>query len=279
MLEMIKWVLWMKKLSTLSTKLNKVKVILTDIDDTITTGGVLTSEAYCALEALQDAGFLVIPVTGRSAGWCDHIARMWPVDAIVGENGAFYYRYDRVQKKLHKYFCQNNEDLKSNTQKLNNISTNIFAKITGVKLASDQEFRITDLAIDFAEDVEPLDLQEAQKIVDIAEAEGAIAKISSIHVNCWFGDHSKLSTSLTLLENCFNMAEEQIQESVIFIGDSPNDASMFDYFDLSIGVANITKFRDTLLEKPTYVTQGFAGKGFTEVANHLLADIDSIENN
>jgi len=268
----------MKKLSALSTKTNKVKVILTDIDDTVTTDGMLTSEAYCALEALQEAGFLVIPVTGRSAGWCDHIARMWPVDAIVGENGAFYFRYDRAEKKLHKYFCQDDEVLRSNAQKLKSISENVLKNISGVKLASDQEFRITDLAIDFAEDVEPLGLEEAQRIVDLAETGGAVAKISSIHVNCWFGDHSKLSTSLTLLKDCFNITEDQIQENVVFIGDSPNDASMFDYFDLSIGVANITKFKDTLAELPSYVTQGFAGEGFTEVANHLLANIDPVDN-
>ena len=124
----------MKKLSALSTKTNKVKVILTDIDDTVTTDGMLTSEAYCALEALQLAGFIVIPVTGRSAGWCDHIARMWPVDAIVGENGAFYFRYDRVEKKLYKYFCQDDEALRSNAQKLKGISTNILSNIPGVKL-------------------------------------------------------------------------------------------------------------------------------------------------
>ena len=35
----------------------------------------------------QPQGKLVIPITGRPAGWCDHIARMWPVDAVVGENG------------------------------------------------------------------------------------------------------------------------------------------------------------------------------------------------
>lgn len=262
----------MNKLSALPTKNHKIRAILTDIDDTVTSDGMLTSEAYCALEALQKAGFLVIPVTGRSAGWCDHIARMWPVDAIVGENGAFYYRYDRKQKKLHKYFCQDEEALVSNAQKLKNISKNVLENIPGVDLASDQDFRITDLAIDFAEDVEPLGLDEAQKIVDMAETEGAIAKISSIHVNCWFGDHSKLSTSLTLLKDCFNITEEQIQESVLFVGDSPNDASMFGYFDLSVGVANINAFKDTLIDKPTYITEGFAGKGFTEVANHLLSN-------
>jgi len=268
----------MNKLSALPIKNHKIRAILTDIDDTVTSDGMLTSEAYCALEALKLAGFLVIPVTGRSAGWCDHIARMWPVDAVVGENGAFYFRYDRAEKKLHKYFCQDDEALLNNAQKLKSISKNVLDNISGVSLASDQEFRLTDLAIDFAEDVEPLGLDEAQKIVDLAEAGGAIAKISSIHVNCWFGDHSKLSTSLTLLKDCFNITEDNIQESVVFVGDSPNDGTMFDYFDLSIGVANINKFKDTLAELPSYVTEGFAGEGFTEVASYLLANIDSIDN-
>src|SRR5580765_245362 len=77
---------------------NAVRGVLTDIDDTLTTRGRLTSQAYAALERLSAAGKLVIPITGRPAGWCDHIARMWPVDAVVGENGAFTMRYDR---KVH----------------------------------------------------------------------------------------------------------------------------------------------------------------------------------
>ena len=71
--------------------------MLADIDDTLTTHGKLTAAAYAALERLQRAGKLVIPITGRPAGWCDHIARMWPVDAVVGENGAFYMRYDAAR--------------------------------------------------------------------------------------------------------------------------------------------------------------------------------------
>ena len=261
----------MKQLNQLTKEqCQSVKIILTDIDDTVTTEGMLTSSAYSALERLNKKGYIIIPVTGRCAGWCDHIARMWPVKAIVGENGAFSYRYDRNEKKMHAVFCQDNETLISNAQKLKNIGDDALKSIKGTALASDQAFRITDLAVDFAEDVEPLSLDEAQKIVDLAESYGATAKISSIHVNCWFGDHSKLSTSLTLLKESFNISAEEIQQSVVFIGDSPNDGTMFDYFDLSIGVANINAFADTLEQKPSFITDGFAGDGFTEVANYIL---------
>ncbi len=78
----------------------RIKFVLTDIDDTLTIDDRLPSVALAAMERLQFAGVTVIPITGRPAGWCDHIARMWPVDAVVGENGAFYFRYDDKQKKM-----------------------------------------------------------------------------------------------------------------------------------------------------------------------------------
>ena len=57
--------------------LRKIRFVLTDIDDTLTENGKLPAESYQALERLQQAGLKVIPITGRPAGWCDHIARMW----------------------------------------------------------------------------------------------------------------------------------------------------------------------------------------------------------
>jgi len=42
----------------------KVRGVLVDIDDTLTTDGRLTAEAYGALERLHDAGLLVVPITG-----------------------------------------------------------------------------------------------------------------------------------------------------------------------------------------------------------------------
>ncbi|MBW1690507.1 MAG: HAD family hydrolase, partial [Deltaproteobacteria bacterium] len=55
-----------------------------DIDDTLTTSGKIPAVSYGALWGIRDAGLRVVPITGRPAGWCDHIARMWPVDGIVG---------------------------------------------------------------------------------------------------------------------------------------------------------------------------------------------------
>jgi HAD superfamily hydrolase (TIGR01484 family) len=247
-----------------------VRVVLTDIDDTITTEGMLTASAYGALERLHRSGFLVIPVTGRPAGWCDHIARMWPVDAVVGENGAFYFRYDRERKKMEQRFWAGPGELARNRARLDAIELDVLARVPGAALASDQAYRLADLAIDFCEDVPPLPESEVDRIVAIFERAGAQAKVSSIHVNGWFGDYNKLSMARALLSDVFGMDWEEAKRAVIYAGDSPNDEPMFAAFPLSVGVANIQAFTHRLTSKPAYITKGHSGEGFVELADLLL---------
>ena len=176
-----------------------IRGVLTDIDDTLTLGGQLPAVAYAALERLRAAGLLVVPVTGRPAGWCDHIARMWPVDAVVGENGAFWFRYDRGGRRLVKRYVVNDEERALRRARLGAIAERVLAEVPGCAIASDQPYREADLAIDFCEDVAPLPLGDVQRIVDIMQAEGLTAKASSIHVNGWFGGYDKLSTTRLMM--------------------------------------------------------------------------------
>ena len=175
-----------------AAELAAVEGVFADIDETLTTEGRLTAEAYGALERLHEAGLLVVPVTGRPAGWCDHIARMWPVDAVVGENGAFYFRYDRAAHKLVKRFLADAAERRANRRRLAALEREILAAVPGAGLASDQPYREADLAIDFCEDVDPLPREKVDEIIACFEAAGATAKVSSIHVNGWFGNYDKL---------------------------------------------------------------------------------------
>lgn len=245
--------------------------VLTDIDDTLTTEGKLTAAAYAALERLQAAGLKVIPVTGRPAGWCDHIARMWPVDAVVGENGAFWMRHDPVAKKLRTVFAGT---VPADRQaRIDAIAREILAAVPGSALASDQFCRSADLAIDFCEDVPPLPRGAVDEIVRRMEAAGMQAKISSIHVNGWFGAYDKLSTTRRLLAEEFGSDIDNPAERArwLFVGDSPNDAPMFGFFPNAIGVANVRDFAGRLNAAPRYVTQARSGAGFVELAGCLLA--------
>ena len=253
-----------------STQLDNIKFILTDIDDTLTTEGRLKSDAYEAMERLSNKGYKVIPVTGRCAGWCDHIARMWPVDGVVGENGAFFFSYDHVNKKMNNLYSQTEEERRENFKLLHEIKDTILRSVSGAAVASDQDYRITDLAIDFAEDVPKLPQHKIDEIVQIAEQNGAVAKISSIHVNCWIGNHNKLSTSLKILKESFGLNDTEIQNNAVFIGDSPNDSTMFGFFKNSVGVANVIDLINCIENPPKYIATEFSGDGFIELAYLII---------
>lgn len=247
-----------------------VKAILTDIDDTLTLHGRLPASAYKALEDLHRAGLIVIPITGRPAGWCDHIARMWPVDGIVGENGAFYFRYDDRTRKMLRVYGQKAEERSTNAEKLQVLGARILEEFPGTAIASDQAYREIDIAIDFCEDVVPLPLATAERIRRSFEAQGAVAKVSSIHVNAWFGRHDKLTMTRRMLEDCFGMDAEDDRRHIVYTGDSPNDAPMFAFFPNSVGVANVMPYKDIMTHLPRYVTQKEGGDGFAELAQALL---------
>ena len=249
----------------------RLEVVLLDIDDTLTTDGRLEPAAYSALARLQAAGLTVVPVTGRPAGWCDLIARLWPVDGVVGENGAFAYVYDRPARRMRRQHAASDAERARNRRRLDAIAIKILAAVPRAAVSADQPFRIADLAIDFCEDVEPLGQAEIDTIVRIFEAEGATAKVSSIHVNGWFGDYDKLGMATRLLETEFSILPGHTADRVLFVGDSPNDEPMFAAFALSVGVANVADHANRIRHLPAYITDGRSGAGFVELANYLLA--------
>ncbi len=249
----------------------RIRGILFDIDDTFTHEGRIIPAAFAALWELQRCGLRLIPITGRPAGWCDHIARMWPVDGVVGENGAFYYHYDRHAGRLRQRYVLSPKEMASRRAALDAIWQEIQRRVPGAALASDQAFRLFDLAVDFREDVPALDDAQINEICRIFLAHRAVCKVSSIHVNGWFGDYDKLSTTRLMLEELFEADGEQAQRDYLFIGDSPNDEPMFAAFELTVGVANIERFLSGLKARPVYVTRDPGGYGFAEMAQVLLA--------
>ena len=248
----------------------RIRGVLADIDDTLSTHGRLTAAAYAALERLRAAGKLVIPITGRPAGWCDHIARMWPVDAVVGENGAFYMRHDDAVTGSSGALSWMRRSARPIATDWPSSRARILREVPGAALASDQLYRETDLAIDFCEDVPPLPRAAIDRIVALMEAEGMTAKVSSIHVNGWFGDYDKLAMTRTLLAEVFALDLDAERERFVFVGDSPNDAPMFAFFPNAVGVANVRPFLDRIATPPAYITQREAGAGFVELAEFLL---------
>lgn len=248
----------------------KIRYLLTDIDDTLTVKGRLPSDVFVAMENLQQAGIRVIPITGRPAGWCDHITRMWPIDGLVGENGAFYFQYQDSEKKMIRRYWKSEKDRHIDGKKLAGIQNEVLAKVPGCAVAADQPYREADLAIDFCEDISALPAASIKAIKKIFEAAGATAKISSIHVNGWFGNYDKLAMCRLMFKEVFREELDDICDQVAYCGDSPNDAPMFGFFRHSIGVANVRQFSSELEALPTWVTKAEGGYGFAEMVAVLL---------
>jgi HAD superfamily hydrolase (TIGR01484 family) len=253
-----------------SADCKRIRGILFDIDDTFTHEGKMLPGAFHALSDLHDAGLITVPITGRPAGWCDHIARMWPVDGVVGENGAFYYYYDGEKHRLCQRYVFSAEEVAGKRKELESIKSEILRKVPGAGIASDQPFRVFDLAIDFREDVSPLGEAEIEDICGIFKRHGAEYKVSSIHVNGWFGGYNKLSTTRLFLEERMCIPWDEAVNTFIFAGDSPNDEPMFEALELTVGVANIKHFSHKMKHLPKYVTGGSGGHGFAEMARIIL---------
>lgn len=262
--------------------LRGIRGVAFDIDDTFSTDGLISAEAFAALWRLKRAGFALVPITGRPAGWCDHFARFWPIDAIVGENGAFtFYMQDGKRKRLDTPGGD-----PAREAKIARLRATILREFPDAKFASDQLYRENDLAIDFCEDVPPWPRAEVDRLVELCHREGAHAKVSSIHVNTWYGEFDKrkgfdawLAAGSPGLGRVFPegfgvpvaTTPPAALSEWIFAGDSPNDEPMFAYFPHSVGVANLANFIDRLASPPRYLTAKPSGAGFVEIAEKLLA--------
>ncbi|MDF1584805.1 HAD-IIB family hydrolase [Marinimicrococcus flavescens] len=249
-----------------------ITTVFTDIDDTLSLGGRLPAVAYAAMERLREAGLRVVPITGRPAGWCDHIARMWPVDGVVGENGAFWFRHDATRGRLVRRFLMDEATRAANRARLAELGQRILREVPGTALASDQLYREADLAIDFCEDVPTLPEEAVTRIVELFEEAGCTAKVSSIHVNGWFGRYDKLTMTRIFMEEAFGVDIHAGRERCAFAGDSPNDQPMFAHFArTAVGVANLRRFLPRLEAAPAWITSAEGGHGFAELAEALLA--------
>lgn len=239
--------------------------VLFDIDDTVTLHGRIVPEAFAAMARAKAAGLTMIPVTGRPAGWVDHIARMWPVDGVVGENGGlwFYMKDGALQRR----FLQSNAERTGNRKRLRAVRDAVLSEVPGAGIASDQPYRELDLAIDFCEDVPALDDDAIDAITGIFARFGATSKVSSIHVNGWFGTFDKL-TGFERLAADLGIPADATRWA--YIGDSANDAPMFAHFPLSVGVANVDAFLSRIPTWPAWRTEGAGGVGFAQLIDRLL---------
>ncbi len=242
--------------------------VMTDIDDTLTRDGAIEPAALQALHDLAAAGVPVLAITGRPLGWSEPFARAWPLAAIVAENGAVALIRDG-QRVLTEY-AQDDATRAANTLRLRQVASRLLLEVPGATLARDSAGRVTDIAIDHSEFAQLPPAAIAQ-VLALMRAEGMTATVSSIHVNGWFGSHSKWSAACWMTRRLFGRELHEEIDRWVYVGDSTNDQPMFERFALAVGVANLRRFAAELTVWPAYITQAERGEGFAEVARLLLA--------
>lgn len=251
--------------------------VFTDIDDTLTTDGVITADALQALHALKAAGYAVIALTGRPVGWSEPFAMEWPVDCIVAENGSValfpcqipsnnsHSPAQNMRRVLSKSYQSDAATRAHNSLHLKHVLARIEREVRGAHRSTDTAGRETDIAIDHSEFTH-LPPEMISQVVQIMQSEGLQATVSSIHINGWLGSHNKLQGAQWIIRELYQRDLAQEMQRWAYVGDSTNDQLMFEAFDNSIGVANIARFLPELEFSPRYVTQGERGVGFAEVA-------------
>jgi HAD superfamily hydrolase (TIGR01484 family) len=247
----------------------RIRGVLTDIDDTLTTEGAITPDALAALHRLRAAGMAVFAITGRPAGWSEAFALAWPVDAIVAENGAVAL-WRGEAGELKRDYLQDAATRAANFQKLQAVAQRVLAELPQTRLATDSPGRETDIAIDHSE-FEHLSETDIARVVQLMKGEGLNATVSSIHINGWIGDHDKLAGARWIVQSRLGRALDDELDHWVYVGDSTNDARMFGHFPHSVGVANVARFWDALAHHPRYVTPGERGAGFAEVVDTVLS--------
>jgi HAD superfamily hydrolase (TIGR01484 family) len=242
----------------------QIRFVLTDVDDTLTDGPRLSAAAYAATERLASSEITVIPVTAAPAGWCDLMARMWPVGAVIGENGGLCFRHDRASGLTERHYWAEPAERVEAAARLAALGAEITAALPGARIAHDQRYREVTLAFTNR------DAAESEEILARLSAADARATLNSIWVLGWFGDFDKLAMTRRMMTELFAIDLERDAERCLYMGDSLNDAPMFGFFPYSVGVSSVHNYADRMPALPRWVTRGAGGAGFVEVAEALL---------
>ncbi len=245
--------------------------VFTDIDDTLMTDGAITPDALQALADLKAAGLHVVPITGRPVGWSAPFAASWPVDAIVAENGAVGLQHTTAHG-LRKFYQQDTTTRSANFARMQQMLTHIEQVVPGAQRSRDSAGRETDIAIDHSEFTH-MPQSAIDEVVRLMQAEGMTATVSSIHINGWFGEHSKLTGARWIVRELYGRDLDAEMDRWVYVGDSTNDQVMFEHFAHSVGVANIRRFESQLTHPPRYITPSERGTGFVELTRNLLASL------
>lgn len=246
-----------------SADLSKIKLVATDIDGTLTKNQRFTPQLITALLQLQSANIAVLLVTGRSAGWVSSLSNYLPVAGAIGENGGCYFSGTADCQLLSNLKIK---EISKHRDKLADCFWQLQGTHAQLKESTDNRFRLTDWTFELAQ----LDASDLWEIGAQCERWGWNFTYSTIQGHIKLVTQSKATGIKQVLKQHFPQIKPH---QVLTVGDSPNDAVMFDpeEFAQSVGVANVQHYQDQMEYLPAYVTNLPEVGGFGEIVDRLLA--------
>jgi HAD superfamily hydrolase (TIGR01484 family) len=247
-----------------SREAQKLSGLLFDLDDTLLDHGRLREEAYAALFRLREAGLELYVVTGRPAGWAEVLARMFPIQGAVSENGGIFVVPSERDVRLIDPLPQ--AERAHRRARLTELVALMQEALPDLVPASDVGARLSDFTFDIGETRE-LDADRVARARALAEHHGASTLVSSVHLHVGFDRADKAAGAVALLGQLGRGDASSLLSRYAFIGDSENDAACFAAFRTTIAVANL-RGRPTVA--PRYLTSASYGAGFAEAARVLI---------
>jgi HAD superfamily hydrolase (TIGR01484 family) len=242
--------------------------LLFDLDDTVLSHGVLTLEAYEAIWSLHEAGLRLVAVTGRPSGWGEVIARQWPIDGAVTENGAVHVV--REGKGVALRFDGDASEVADRRRRLDELVATVAKALPEVQLADDVHARRSDVAWDIAERVR-LEPRVVEELAALVVAGGARTTRSSVHLHASFERDDKASGAIRFVNKQFGDDAGAALHRWAFVGDSGNDAACFAAFKTTFGVENVRAYARVISVPPRWIAPSKRGAGFAEIAKAIVS--------
>jgi hypothetical protein len=239
----------------------KLRLIATDMDGTLTQRGKFTASLLQAFEDLRAADIPVLIVTGRSAGWVSGLVTYLPVVGAIAENGGLFYPADSDQPVALTPI----PDFVEHRQQLEVAYQRLKSEFPHIQESTDNRFRLTDWTFDNRD----LTVTQLERLDTLCSSMGWGFTYSSVQCHIKPASQDKATGLMQVLHEYF---PQYAPQQVVTVGDSPNDASLFNpqLFPLSVGVANVLDYASELIYQPPYVTTAVEGEGFCELAQYLI---------
>lgn len=244
--------------------LKTLRLIATDMDGTLTQQGKFTASLLQAFEDLRAADIPVLIITGRSAGWVSGLATYLPIVGAIAENGGLFYPADT----LHPVALTPIPNLTEHRQQLKVAYQRLKLEFPHIQESTDNCFRLTDWTFDNRD----LTRTQLQHLDALCSSLGWGFTYSSVQCHIKPASQDKAVGLMQVLRDYF---PQYTPEQVLTVGDSPNDASLFNpqLFPLSVGVANVLDYADELIYQPAYITTAVEGAGFCELVRSVCESV------